>query len=92
MRTACASSPTSSANHATVAGTPRAEFLAELVSLRRAIVVAGAHGKTTTTGMIAFVLAELGLAGVELAILIFVDIYGQAGQARLAAVPLSIAV
>ena len=39
----------------------RADFLAELVSLRRAIVVAGAHGKTTTTAMIAFVLAELGL-------------------------------
>ena len=44
-----------------VAGTSRAEFLAELVSLRRSIVVAGAHGKTTTTGMIAFALAELGL-------------------------------
>jgi len=44
-----------------VAGITRAEFLAELVSLRRSIVVAGAHGKTTTTGMIAFVLAELGL-------------------------------
>jgi UDP-N-acetylmuramate--alanine ligase len=44
-----------------VSGTPRAEFLAELVSLGRSIVVAGAHGKTTTTGMIAFVLAELGL-------------------------------
>jgi UDP-N-acetylmuramate--alanine ligase len=44
-----------------VPGTRRADFLAELVSLRRAIVVAGAHGKTTTTGMIAFVLAELGL-------------------------------
>jgi UDP-N-acetylmuramate--alanine ligase len=44
-----------------VPGTSRAEFLTELVSLRRAIVVAGAHGKTTTTGMIAFVLAELGL-------------------------------
>jgi UDP-N-acetylmuramate--alanine ligase len=44
-----------------VAGTSRAVFLAELVSLRRSIVVAGAHGKTTTTGMIAFVLAELGL-------------------------------
>ncbi len=44
-----------------VAGKPRAEFLAELVSLRRSIVVAGAHGKTTTTGMIAYVLAELGL-------------------------------
>jgi len=44
-----------------VTGTSRADFLAELVSLRRSIVVAGAHGKTTTTGMIAFVLAELGL-------------------------------
>jgi UDP-N-acetylmuramate--alanine ligase len=43
-----------------VPGRSRADFLAELVSLRRAIVVAGAHGKTTTTGMIAFVLAELG--------------------------------
>ena len=44
-----------------VPGKARAEFLAELVSLRRSIVVAGAHGKTTTTGMIAFVLSELGL-------------------------------
>ena len=43
-----------------VAGTPRAEFLAELVSLRDSIVVAGAHGKTTTSGMIAFVLDRLG--------------------------------
>jgi UDP-N-acetylmuramate--alanine ligase len=44
-----------------VQGRPRADFLTELVSLQHAIVVAGAHGKTTTTGMIAFVLAELGL-------------------------------
>ncbi len=43
-----------------VQGRPRAELLAELVSLRRSIVVSGAHGKTTTTGMIAFVLAKLG--------------------------------
>jgi UDP-N-acetylmuramate--alanine ligase len=42
-------------------GSPRAELLAELVSLRRSIVVAGAHGKTTTTGMIAFCLDRLGL-------------------------------
>jgi UDP-N-acetylmuramate--alanine ligase len=41
-------------------GTSRAEFLAELVSLQDAIVVAGAHGKTTTAGMIAFVLDRLG--------------------------------
>jgi UDP-N-acetylmuramate--alanine ligase len=42
------------------AGRSRAEFLAELVSLRDSIVVAGAHGKTTTSGMIAFVLDRLG--------------------------------
>jgi UDP-N-acetylmuramate--alanine ligase len=41
-------------------GRSRADFLAELVSLRPAIVVGGAHGKTTTTAMIAFVLRELG--------------------------------
>ena len=40
---------------------PRADLLAELVSLRRAVVVAGAHGKTTTSGMIAFCLDRLGL-------------------------------
>jgi UDP-N-acetylmuramate--alanine ligase len=43
-----------------VAGLSRREFLAELVALRDAIVVAGAHGKTTTTAMIAYVLRELG--------------------------------
>jgi UDP-N-acetylmuramate--alanine ligase len=41
-------------------GLPRAEFLAELVSLRDSIVVGGAHGKTTTAAMIAFALRELG--------------------------------
>lgn len=44
-----------------VAGSPRAELLAELVALRRSIVVAGAHGKTTTSAMIAFCLDRLGL-------------------------------
>jgi UDP-N-acetylmuramate--alanine ligase len=43
-----------------VEGRSRAEFLAELVALQPSIVVAGAHGKTTTTAMIAFVLAETG--------------------------------
>ena len=43
-----------------VVGRSRAEFLRELVALRRSIVVAGAHGKTTTAGMIAFVLDRLG--------------------------------
>jgi UDP-N-acetylmuramate--alanine ligase len=44
-----------------VAGRPRADLLAELVSFRRSIVVAGAHGKTTTSAMIAFCLDRLGL-------------------------------
>jgi UDP-N-acetylmuramate--alanine ligase len=43
-----------------VEGRSRAEFLAELVSLRDGIVVAGAHGKTTTTAMVAFCLERLG--------------------------------
>jgi UDP-N-acetylmuramate--alanine ligase len=51
----------SSAYTGRIEGSSRAAFLAELVSLRRSIVVAGAHGKTTTAGMIAFCLAELGL-------------------------------
>ena len=36
-----------------VPGRPRAELLAELVASKEAIVVAGAHGKTTTAAMIA---------------------------------------
>jgi UDP-N-acetylmuramate--alanine ligase len=38
----------------------RAEFLAELVSLQDSIVVSGAHGKTTTSAMIAFALERSG--------------------------------
>jgi UDP-N-acetylmuramate--alanine ligase len=51
----------STAHAGRVPGRPRAEFLAELVSLRPSIVVGGAHGKTTTAAMIAFVLREVGL-------------------------------
>ena len=43
-----------------VPGRPRAELLAELVATGKAIVVAGAHGKTTTAAMIAFVLRATG--------------------------------
>ena len=43
-----------------VPGKPRAELLAELVSLQRSIVVAGAHGKTTTAAMTAYTLDRLG--------------------------------
>jgi UDP-N-acetylmuramate--alanine ligase len=40
---------------------PRADLLAELMRLRQGIAVAGAHGKTTTTSMIALVLDTAGL-------------------------------
>ncbi|HEX4745497.1 MAG TPA: cyanophycin synthetase [Gaiellaceae bacterium] len=50
----------STAHTGRIAGRSRAEFLAELVSLRRSIVISGAHGKTTTAAMVAYVLRELG--------------------------------
>ncbi len=40
---------------------PRAEMLAELMRFRYGIAVAGTHGKTTTTSLVASVLAEGGL-------------------------------
>ncbi len=40
---------------------PRAEMLAELMRLRFGIAVAGAHGKTSTTSMVACVLEHAGL-------------------------------
>jgi UDP-N-acetylmuramate--alanine ligase len=40
---------------------PRAEMLAELMRFKRGIAVAGTHGKTTTTTLIASVLAEAGM-------------------------------
>jgi UDP-N-acetylmuramate--alanine ligase len=39
---------------------PRAEMLAELMRLKYGIAVAGAHGKTTTTSLVASVLAAAG--------------------------------
>lgn len=40
---------------------PRAMMLAELLRFRQGIAVAGTHGKTTTTSLIASILAEAGL-------------------------------
>jgi UDP-N-acetylmuramate--alanine ligase len=40
---------------------PRAEMLAELMRLRYGIAIAGAHGKTTTTSMVALLLERAGL-------------------------------
>jgi UDP-N-acetylmuramate--alanine ligase len=62
-----------------VDGRPRADLIAELVSLQPAIVVAGAHGKTTTSAMIAFCLDRLGL---DPAFLIGGDVPQLGGNAR----------
>jgi UDP-N-acetylmuramate--alanine ligase len=40
---------------------PRAEMLAELMRLKFGVAIAGAHGKTTTTSMVASLLAQAGL-------------------------------
>lgn len=40
---------------------PRAEMLAELMRMKEGIAVAGSHGKTTITSLLASILAEAGL-------------------------------
>ena len=40
---------------------PRAEMLAELMRLKFGVAIAGAHGKTTTTSLVASMLAHAGL-------------------------------
>ncbi|RJX31524.1 MAG: UDP-N-acetylmuramate--L-alanine ligase [Oxalobacter sp.] len=40
---------------------PRALMLAELMRLKRGIAIAGTHGKTTTTSLVASILAQAGL-------------------------------
>ena len=62
-----------------VEGRPRADLLAELVSQRPTIVVAGAHGKTTTSAMIAFCLDRLGF---DPSFLIGGDVEQLGGNAR----------
>lgn len=49
------------ARQAKIPVVPRAQMLGELMRLQRGIAVAGTHGKTTTTSLIASVLAEAGL-------------------------------
>lgn len=49
------------AREARVPVVPRAEMLAELMRYRHGIAVAGTHGKTTTTSLIAAVFAQAGL-------------------------------
>lgn len=49
------------AREARIPVVPRAEMLAELMRFRHGIAVAGTHGKTTTTSLIASLMAEEGL-------------------------------
>jgi UDP-N-acetylmuramate--alanine ligase len=49
------------ARDARVPVVPRAEMLAELMRYRHGIAVAGTHGKTTTTSLVASILGEAGL-------------------------------
>ena len=49
------------ARSAKVPVVPRAQMLAELMRLKRGIAVAGTHGKTTTTSLVASILAEGGM-------------------------------
>jgi UDP-N-acetylmuramate--alanine ligase len=59
---------------------PRAEMLAELARLKYSILVAGAHGKTTTTSLISTV---LGYGGLDPTIIIGGKLIGIGSNARL---------
>jgi len=49
------------AGRASIPVIPRAEMLAELMRLKYSVAIAGAHGKTSTTSIVASVLAKGGL-------------------------------
>jgi len=51
----------SAAQRASIPVIPRAEMLAELMRLKYSVAVAGAHGKTTTTSIVAALLASGGM-------------------------------
>jgi len=59
---------------------PRAEMLAELMRLKYGIAIAGTHGKTTTTSMVA---AVLGAAGLDPTVVVGGRIHGLGTNARL---------
>jgi UDP-N-acetylmuramate--alanine ligase len=68
---------------AQTAGLPvvhRADMLARLMTTRRGIAVAGAHGKTTTTSMIAMVLERCGL---DPTVLVGGEVTDMGGNAKL---------
>src|SRR6266571_3225303 len=65
---------------------PRAEMLAELMRLKYGIAIAGTHGKTTTTSMVA---AVLGAAGLDPTVVVGGRTYGLESGANLTARRLS---
>lgn len=67
---------------------PRAEMLAELMRFRYGIAVAGTHGKTTTTSLVAAVLAE---GGMDPTFIVGGKVLGAGGNARLGAGPYLVA-
>ena len=68
------------ANALSIPVIPRAEMLAELMRMKYGIAVAGSHGKTTTTSMIAKVLGDLGL---DPTVIVGGRVLSQASGARL---------
>src|SRR6266699_1254077 len=59
---------------------PRAEMLAELMRLKYGIAIAGTHGKTTTTSMVA---AVLGAAGLDPTVVVGGRVHSLGANARL---------
>src|SRR5262249_12791845 len=59
---------------------PRAEMLAELMRLKYGIAIAGTHGKTTTTSIVATV---LGAAGLDPTVVVGGRVHGLGANARL---------
>jgi UDP-N-acetylmuramate--alanine ligase len=51
----------SAARHHRIPIIPRAQMLAELMRFKQGIAIAGTHGKTTTTSLVASLMAEAGL-------------------------------
>src|SRR5262252_5457364 len=68
------------ARHRGIPVIPRAEMLAELMRLKYGIAIAGTHGKTTTTSMVAEV---LGAAGLDPTVVVGGRVHGLGANARL---------
>src|SRR5215471_14939527 len=68
------------ARHRGIPAIPRAEMLAELMRLKYGIAIAGTHGKTTTTSLVA---AVLGAGGFDPTVVVGGRVHGLGTNARL---------